>query len=180
MIKTFLTRSNIILSILVLIIICTLLFFVFYFMKGGDKVVPNEIIVEPPFTNGYDVNKLVGIDEFGRTIQPIFDTKKDKLVGIFYFTWFGQNAGMEGIYDNTDILINHPDDLFNKKGTQFSPIDKYHYWGKPLYGYYNSLDEFVMRKHIEQLTYAGVDFLVLDTTNSFTYDSVWKKLLKLL
>lgn len=179
MFKKFLTVFNVGLSLLVLIIVCATLILIFYLKDGVKEVLPEEIVVEPLYTNGYDVNKLVGIDEFGRTFQPVFDTKKDKYVGMFYFLWLGQH-GTNGIYDNTEILKNYPDDLFNKKGTKNSPLGQFHFWGKPLYGYYNSLDEYVMRKHIEQLTYAGVDFLFFDATNAFTYDSVWRKFLKLL
>jgi len=173
--KGFLTVFNIVISLLVLGVICASLVLIFQLKGDGNKV----LLDEPQFTNGYDVNKIVGIDEFGRTIQPLFNTKKDKYVGIFYFVCLGQHAST-GIYDTTEILLNHPDDLFNKEGTKYSPLGQHHYWGKPLLGYYNSLDEYVMRKHIEQLTYAGVDFIVFDVSNGVTYDSVWRKLLKLL
>jgi hypothetical protein len=49
------------------------------------------------------------------------------------------------------------------------------YWGEPLFGYYMTEDEWVIRKHIEMLGFADVDFLVFDTTNRVIfYDQVTK------
>lgn len=49
-----------------------------------------------------------------------------------------------------------------------------------MYGYYNSGDEYVIRKHIELLITAGIDFLVFDTTNAVTYDAVYEKIMKII
>ena len=43
-------------------------------------------------------------------------------------------------------------------------------FGEPLFGYYLASDEWVMRKHLQMLTDAGIDFTVFDTTNAVTYD----------
>ena len=134
---------------------------------------------------GYNVNSICSVDQFGRTLDVITGTKTNKYVGVFYFTWLGQHPSeMTGIYDNIKILAADSGqpmlNLFNKSGTTKSPLNMYHFWGEPLYQYYNSSDEFVMRRHIELLTAASVDFLVFDVTNGFTYDNVWMKLLFIL
>lgn len=118
------------------------------------------------------VNMLSANDDFGRTIDPIGGIKADKerYVGLFYFTWHGQHGGAQnGIYDISKLLNDNPDALWNANGTTESPKDKYHFWGEPMYGYYNSLDPWVIRKQLELFVYAGVDFLVFDCTNGFTY-----------
>lgn len=130
------------------------------------------------YEDGYNPNYLCGVDQFGRAFMPISGFKDDKEVGIFYFLWHGQ-SGLT-TYNITELLQTDPDALWDINGNAKSPKTDFHYWGEPLFGYYNSTDEWVMRKHIEMLTLAGVDFLVFDTTNGFTYDTVWKKLLKLL
>ena len=135
--------------------------------------------------NSYTVNNICGIDEFGRTFSPMSGTKDDKSVGMFYFIWLGQHADkMTGLYDNTKIMEGDNGDgmlnLFNKEGTDISPLDKFHFWGEPLYQYYNSGDDYVIRKHIEMMTIAGVDYLVFDVTNSYTYNNVWMKILQIL
>ena len=53
-------------------------------------------------------------------------------------------------------------------GTQ--EMNAFHYWGQPLYGYYNADDEWVIRKHIELFIHAGLDFVAFDTSNGRIYD----------
>ncbi|MCL2752043.1 MAG: hypothetical protein FWE62_04730, partial [Firmicutes bacterium] len=48
----------------------------------------------------------------------------------------------------------------------------FHFWGEPMYGYYNSRDPWVIKKHIELFTLAGVDFLIFDNTNGAEYIEV--------
>ena len=43
------------------------------------------------------------------------------------------------------------------------------FWGEPLYGFYYATDEWVIRRHVEMLTLADVDFLIIDTTNLDSY-----------
>lgn len=105
--------------------------------------------------------------------------KKD--VGIFYFVWMGQHPSEQtGNYDITKLLEEHPEDLYDVKGTPLSPLHKYHFWSEPLYGYYNSADPWVIARHIELFMAAGVDYLVLDTTNGFCYPEVVHTLLETL
>ncbi len=93
-----------------------------------------------------------------------------KYVGIFYFIWQGQHPDQQdGIYDITKLLEEAPEDLWNVNGTSKSPAGKYHYWGQPLYGYYDSRDPWVATRHIELLMNAGIDYLMMDTTNAVWY-----------
>ena len=93
-----------------------------------------------------------------------------KYVGIFYFVWLGQHpAQQDGIYDITKLLKESPDDLWNVEGTPKSPAQKYHFWGEPLYGYYDSSDPWVVTRHVELLMNAGIDYLMMDTTNAVWY-----------
>ncbi|HBV50998.1 MAG TPA: hypothetical protein DEF06_01810, partial [Clostridiales bacterium] len=55
-----------------------------------------------------------------------------------------------------------------------------HHWGEPLFGYYSMHDEWVIRKHIQMLTDAGVDYLIFDTTNAVTYDETALKVFRIL
>jgi hypothetical protein len=132
------------------------------------------------YGDGYNFNYLCGVDQFGRAFLPSMGQKEDKEVGIFYFLWLGMENTMRGIYDNTKLLAENPDALWDKAGSEISPTNQFHYWGEPMFGYYKSTDEFVLRRHIEMLTMAGVDFMVFDATNANTYDTVWKTLLPLL
>ena len=105
--------------------------------------------------------------------------KKD--AGIFYFVWLGQHPTEQtGNFNITELLENHPEDLYNTAGTPLSPLHKYHFWSEPLYGYYNSADPWIVARHVELLTAAGIDYLVLDTTNGFCYPEVVRTLLNTL
>ena len=133
----------------------------------------------------FDVNSLCGVDQFARTFNTLAGNRENRYVGMFYFLWLGQHPSITtGIYDITKIFAADSGapykNLFNLQGTPISPYGQFHFWGEPLYGYYNSLDEYVMRKHIELLTAAGVDFLVFDVTNASSYDNVWLKLFSVL
>ncbi len=87
-------------------------------------------------------------------------------VGIFYFLWLGEH-GDPGILDMEKILANEGADDPAYEG--WGPINAFHFFAEPLYGYYYSSDTWVIRKHMELLTAAGVDFLYFDVTNAHPY-----------
>ena len=130
----------------------------------------------------YSVLNVSGTDDFGRVILPV-DGKvnDDRYVGMFYFLTLGQHTNHSGIYDVNKITY---EGTFNKAFTDFNtpitPVGAAHFWGEPVWGYYNSQDPWVMRKQIEMLTMAGVDFLVLDTSNNVLYENVTAVLFDLL
>ena len=130
----------------------------------------------------YSVLNIVGTDDFGRVILPV-DGKinEDRYVGMFYFLTLGQHANHTGIYDINKITYEGTfNDAFTKYNTPVTPVGSAHFWGEPVWGYYHSNDPWVMRKQIEMLTMAGVDFLVLDTTNNVLYESVTATLFEIL
>lgn len=123
---------------------------------------------------GYNVNNVVGVDQFGRTFDVIGGEREGKQVGMFYFLWLGQPL-FSGVYDATKIYNEYGEDVLFHETSDISPEGQFHFWGEPLYGYYNSSDDYVIRKHIELLITAGVDFLVFDATNAVTYDTYIKR-----
>lgn len=130
----------------------------------------------------YSVLNVSGTDDFGRVISPV-DGKinNDRYVGMFYFLTLGQHTNHSGVYDINKITY---EGTFNKAFTDFNtpitPVGAAHFWGEPVWGYYNSQDPWVMRKQIEMLTMAGIDFLVLDTSNNVLYENVTAVLFELL
>jgi hypothetical protein len=122
-------------------------------------------------------------DALGRRV-PLADKvgppKKGRWVGIFYFLWHNEPGAKspfwDGPYDIQRILDKDPDAL-NKPGSPlWGPIGAMHYWGEPLYGYYRSTDEWVLRRHAELLADAGIDTLIFDATNARSYPEVYMKL----
>lgn len=124
------------------------------------------------------MNSLCAIDEFGRVVSTQNGKKSDKEVGIFYFLWVGMHG--DKIYDINKLLAEHPDDLWDIKGPENSPGWAWHYWGEPLFGYYKCCDPYILRKHVEMLTMAGVDYILCDTTNALIYTDVLYPLMQTL
>ena len=93
----------------------------------------------------------------------------ERLVGLFYFLWLGEH-GRNGPYDVTKILAADPKAGKKPESPVWGGIGVYHHWGEPLYGYYFSDDEWVVRRHMKLIMQAGIDFLFFDTTNAFIYD----------
>jgi len=132
---------------------------------------------------------LKATDDLSRKLpdsNEVGGPKKDRQVGLFYFTWLGEHDYNDNDrtrfappLDVTKILSADPkagykpnSDIWGKHGTM-------HHWGEPLFGYYHSRDEWVMRRHVEMLTHADIDFLVLDATNTLIYEQNAKMLLRL-
>lgn len=148
----------------------------YYFIEDGNLTQYNS-------TKQDTVNKLQATDDYGRSIDYIDGVKedKDRYVGLFYFTWLGWHGReMDGVYDVSKLIDEDPNALWNTNGTSNSPLGKYHFWGEPLYGYYNSKDPWVIRKQMELFAMSGIDFLAFDCTNGFSYIDVVTELLPIM
>lgn len=125
------------------------------------------------------VEKVVLKDDYNRKLIS-HNLSNKKKVGIFYFLWLGQyDDAFSGEYNVSRLMNDAPNELWNKD-SDISPENQFHYWGEPMYGYYHSDDEWVMKKHLELLTYASVDFIALDVTNADIYLKTSKLLLSLI
>ncbi len=123
-----------------------------------------------------------GVDDLGRYLTADSDTtapRNGRYVGIFYFLWQGEH-GTSGPYDNTKIVANNPSAI-NSESNWYAAgggaQGAHHFWGEPLFGYYTSSDTWVMRKHLQMLTDANVDFICFDATNGYTYTARVKQLI---
>jgi hypothetical protein len=122
------------------------------------------------------------VDALGRklpTFAEVGGPKADRFTGMFYFLWHDQQNGASpagGPYDIAKILAHDADALRKPESPLWGPIGMYHYWAEPLYGYYASRDEWVLRRHAQLLADAGIDTLIFDTTNAATYRDTYLKL----
>jgi hypothetical protein len=132
--------------------------------------------VGPAPRTTYNTFNIVGVDQFGRSFGTISAFKKGRQVGLFFWPWIGQPYA-SGIYDATKIMAlpNGLNILTHAEDPVISPNGQAHYWGEPLWGYYNSEDEWVIRKQMQMITMAGVDFIYFDTTNAIIYSNVFLK-----
>lgn len=125
----------------------------------------------------YSVANVAGTDALGRTVRT-GDVENEKHVGLFYHVWHGSHT--TGIYNISQLLDVSPEALYDIDGTPDSPLNAFHYWGEPLYGYYRSDDKWVITRHVELLTMAGIDYLVYDLTNSVVYTDAINALFEVL
>ena len=119
----------------------------------------------------YSVFNTTATDDFSRTFVTVDGKDDTKYVGMFYFIGIGHFKESTGLYDVSVITQNGKNNDAFQVNDETSPYNAIHFWGEPVYGYYDSEDEWVLRKHIELLTMAGIDFLVFDVSNAITYKS---------
>lgn len=130
-------------------------------------------------SNGYDIKDMVSVDEYGRVTLSVGDKKEEKSVGMFYHVSQGFHRGsMRDIYDVSKIIAEYGTDKVFKEKSRISPNNMEHFWGEPLYGYYDSRDPYVIKKQLELFIAAGVDYLVLDVTNGFIYSDATRTLME--
>ena len=151
---------------------------------NGEKVtytVPNNA--------NYLSGGFAATDDVGRSLPTsmstgIYGSNGEKYVGIFYFLWHGEH-GDDGIYDLEKIKntygdlakdANAKDPVTGKK--IYGNVGTMHWFAEPLYGYYYASDSWVIRKHMELLANANVDFLYFDVTNGYIYKENALKVMK--
>lgn len=120
-------------------------------------------------------------DELDREMTDTLATKSGKAVGIRYFLHFGTEES-KALYSVSNILANDPlahasSDAWEAAGG--GVVGTKHWWGRPLFGYYTSLDKWVVERDVQMLTDAGIDFLAIDTENGI-YGSQLTLLLEVL
>lgn len=122
-------------------------------------------------------------DALGRalpTAEEVGPHHPDRYVGIFYFLTHNdpnpRPGNVIGPNDVSIILAKDPDALRHADSPAWGPPGGENYWGEPLYGYYLSSDPWVIRRHAQLLSAAGVDTLIFDTTNAVTYPEVYTKI----
>ncbi len=116
-------------------------------------------------------------DGLGRTLPTVIETgekKQDKFVGLFYWTWHYSHAQDKPVRDAGSLLSEAPNAVrdYDHPVWTGDADGLPHYWGKPLFGYYSNLDEYVVRKHAELIADAGVDVIIFDCTNG---TEIWEK-----
>jgi hypothetical protein len=118
----------------------------------------------------------VATDALGRHVSYHLDPRPDRKVVMFYFLWLGPEAHDHGPYDISRILSIDPSAMQKQDSPLWGPIGEAHHWGEPLFGFYNTDDPWVLRKHAEMLADAGVDAVVFDTSNKATYPQQYSAL----
>jgi len=133
--------------------------FAFFCCKSQDG---NKKVVTKP--QNHNTDHWVATDALGRevtTFEKAGVVKDNKTIGVFYYVWHGYHS--KKVYNITEIL-KEP-----KGKRKWGPKGKFHFWGEPEQGYYRAEDPWVLRRDLQMLTNAKVDFIYLDVTNHFIY-----------
>lgn len=132
----------------------------------------------------YTALHTVATDALGRTFSEADGARSGtRYVGIWYSLWLGQHTYMQtGIYDNQVLLSTEEGaaKLASIEDCEETRLNEFHFCSQPLYGYYNMQDPWVVARHVELLTAAGIDYLCFDTTNAATYPEVARLVLETL
>ncbi len=138
-------------------------------LLNTHKVMPDTWV----FTDGLGRESLTYADVGG--------PKEDKTVAMFYWTWHDNRGGGEPLNTN-DFILAHPDakndyDHPAWPENQATPSNAAYFWNEPIYGYYLTTDEWVLRRQSELLANAGVDTIFTDNTNgAFTWKESYDRL----
>ncbi|MBE7056910.1 MAG: hypothetical protein E7388_05680 [Ruminococcaceae bacterium] len=133
----------------------------------------DEIKYEPSTAEVRDtLNDLTtAVDMLGRSLPDAAEVgaPKDKLVGIFYWTWRQKDINNRPV-NLTQLMKRCPEVEFNIHHPEWTYHDVVH-WNEPFYGFYRNDDPYVIRKHMQYFADAGVDVIIFDNTNG---SFLWK------
>ncbi len=146
---------------------------------GKEMTISYEIAGETvsytvPNNLNYISGGYTGVDDLGRSLYNsdevgAYGSGGERYIGLFYFLWHGEH-GDSGIFDLQKIIDECGVEAAGSTNCgKYGPVGAMHFFAEPLYGYYYANDAWVMRKHVELLTNANIDFLYFDVTNSYTY-----------
>lgn len=129
-------------------------------------------VVKPDYTSHDSEGNLIRNEVSERTVG-VYGENGEHYVGIFYFLWLGQNSIRKSM-NIEEIVAMYGEQAKDATLKEWGNVYDVFFFAEPLYGYYSSTDEWVVRKHMELLTNAGIDFLYFDTTNNYIYSDVVK------
>ncbi len=136
-----------------------------------------------PNQSNYLFGGYAGVDDLNRALYNsdsegvgAVSAEQERYVGLFYFLWHGAHdaAGTNGTARNLQAILD------GTSTVGYGINGEMHWFAEPLYGYYFANDNWVLRKHAELLTNAGVDFLYFDVTNLQTYSSTALQMMSIL
>ena len=130
----------------------------------------SALVSVPAASQEVNPDSWVATDALGRKVRTYGEApaKRDgKFVAIFYWTWHTFHHDEKfPVYNISEILRDHPEAIKDYNHPAWGPTGPhYYYWEQPLFGYYQTTDKWVLRKHAEMLAAAGVDAVFFDCTN---------------
>lgn len=140
----------------------------------AEYVVPEDDIL---YTREARADTWVAVDGLGRELPTYGQTggvREDRYVGLFYWSWHNDNAGNEP-FNVSEFMARYPEAKNDYKFPEWPTSGTAYFWNEPVYGYYRTVDRWVIRRQAELLAAAGVDVIFFDNTNgTFTWRSSYR------
>ncbi len=151
---------------------------------NGEHVAPPEY--EIPADSLLNTHKVMpdtwvftdGLGRVSLTNAEVGDPREDRTLAMFYWTWHAELAA-GGAVNTTELMKQYPEAKNDYNHQAWAGTGRYCYWNEPIYGFYRTDDEWVLRKQAELLANAGVDTIFTDNTNgNMTWRSSYMALYK--
>ena len=137
------------------------------FTLNETTVTKEDETVSDSYTYSVNHDTWALTDELGRKAAdyseagPVKSGKHD--VGILYWNWF-VSPEYSRAYIPSEVIRKYPDQKDNYLSPVWDNMGDF-WWAEPLFGFYDSYDYWVYRRHAEMLANAGVDFIAFDYSN---------------
>ncbi|MBQ2942550.1 MAG: hypothetical protein IJD97_09965 [Clostridia bacterium] len=137
------------------------------FTLNTETVTKEDETVSDSYTYSVKPTTWALTDELGRKAAdyaeagPVKEGKHD--VGILYWNWF-VSPDYSRAYIPGEVINKYPLEKDNYLSPVWDNMGDY-WWGEPLFGFYDSYDYWVYRRHAEMLANSGVDFIAFDYSN---------------
>ena len=128
-----------------------------------EYVIPSDSLI---YTHEVMPDTWVFTDGLGRvslTNAEVGDPREDKTVSMFFWTW---HNGRPTVINVNDAAEKYPEAVRDFNHPVWTPSNFQGSWNEPIYGHYESNDQWVLRRQAELLANAGVDAVLTDNTNS--------------
>ena len=129
----------------------------------AEYVIPSDSLI---YTHEVMPDTWVFTDGLGRvslTNAEVGDPREDKTVSMFFWTW---HNGRPTVINVNDAAEKYPEAVRDFNHPVWTPSNFQGSWNEPIYGHYESSDQWVLRRQAELLANAGVDAILTDNTNS--------------
>ena len=127
-----------------------------------EYVIPDDSLIK---THEVMPDTWVFTDGLGRvslTNAEVGDLREDKTVSMFFWTW---HNGRPTVINVNDAAEKYPEAVRDFNHPIWTPSNFQGSWNEPIYGHYESSDQWVLRRQAELLANAGVDAVLTDNTN---------------
>ncbi len=127
-----------------------------------EYVIPEDSLI---YTHEVMPDTWVFTDGLGRTSltnAEVGDPREDKTVAIFFWTW---HNGRPTALNINDAVEQYPEAARDPNHEVWQIGNFQGSWNESIYGFYESTDQWVLRRQSELLANAGIDAVLTDNTN---------------